>query len=189
MKTSWRTSVSSAVNFIIIITLVFGASLALGGLTSQGTSQAWASQDAHNSASSGQGKEHGEAQGEGNGGHGEHPAAPFSYYIHWLVILIILGAVLKFQISQRKQKGADAYGAAHDEGGHGDAHGDAHGHHGPAPVFIPMLVICLVALMFLMENFSAVAHFHEPIGIGLIKFVTKMTAGALVMLYGLSFRH
>ncbi len=111
-------------------------------------------------------------------GHGEehHPAAPFSYYLHWALILIMFVTVIRQDMAIYLHPN-----------GHTDEHGhDGHGHTSNA---LPLMFICFVALMFLLENFSAMAHYHQANSLALIKWLIMMACGALIMLYGLSFKH
>ncbi len=165
---------------IVIIVLVLGVDFNITGLNWQGLTKTWASQKSYQPLSD-QHATAGHEGGETDGDHHDSHGAPVSYYVYWVVLLLILAPVLKHNMALHKLHKAVAH--------HETPHEGTHDHHLLAPLAISKLLICLVIIMFLMENFSSLAHYHESVSSGLVKFVVKISTGALIMLYGLSFRH
>lgn len=118
----------------------------------------------------------------------EHHGAPFIYYVDWLLLIIALSLVL-FKVRGSYKKLAEEVEEHHVEEQHPEEQHPEEHHATPTGRVVPVVLILLVAFIFLTESLSAVAHYHEPVGTGLIHLLIKLATGVLLMFYGLTFMH
>ncbi|MBI5787463.1 MAG: hypothetical protein HZA78_01215 [Candidatus Schekmanbacteria bacterium] len=121
----------------------------------------------------------------------EHHGAPAGYFIYWLLLIFCVYRVTQFlkghhiaakeQNLQRMTQLGGHEAAAHAQPPESADHG---GHH-PQPTMLDKVLVILVLAMFIMEQNSTLAHYHEPNIWGFIKFLLKAGLGVSLMTYGI----
>jgi len=97
----------------------------------------------------------------------EHHGAPFAYYVHWALLLVV--AALGRQQYRRLRRVGPVSAA---EAGS-----------------LPAILVGLVSVTYFVETLSSVQEYHEPSGVGLLRFLVKLGCGVWLLVYGLGFLH
>ena len=127
------------------------------------------------STSGGHAKMSGHATKEGHESEagGEHHGTPFSYYLAWIILIVIAVATVSAYRSLRE----------HEDNADPGHTPDFKGFFRSAASFL----IYTVFLLFLVEGF--IGHYNENIGLAFVRFAIKMFLGVKLMFWGLAFMH